>query len=88
MDNTSKQIWRECCRMCNVEFAKRDTEEYYRVLELFKERMEDIKLQEMKEDNPSLYKWTMCCKKLKIKPYEAKKGTDNYNKVKELFSQS
>ena len=83
--STSAQIWKECCALCNVQYASKGSEDYLRVLQVFKDRMNDIRLEEMRVNNPQLYLWMMCCKELKIDSHLAKKGTQLYEKVKALY---
>ena len=72
----SLSLWSEACKIANVEFAQKGSNDYVNVKKVF---------DGLKKVNqpPELQVWGDCCEQLGHK--YVKKGTTAYDQVKQLF---
>jgi hypothetical protein len=98
-DQRNKVIWQEVCDELKVKYPRKGTSQYVAVLAVYKDRCEKADAYERKyplsedkiaafsQDDQIKYLWRTSCYQAKIKPWDAKKGTIEYDKVKAIFDE-
>ena len=76
MNSDNLKMWAEACKIANVEFCSKGSNDYVNVKKVF-DGLKKVNL------TPELQVWTECCKELNYG--YVKKGTAPYDQVKALF---
>lgn len=88
-ESPSLSLWKKCCEEAGVTMAPKLSEDYEKVKAIFKQRVGELPVLEPRSSpvaaNPIHELWNTCSSELGISM--AKKGTDEYCKVLELFKQ-
>ena len=82
INSSSLNLWQQTCKELGYDFVRKGTEEYRVVKSLYEFNKKHIEL-----SNPSLMLWSRCAEELGYGNQSIRKGSSEYNEIRELFNE-